>query len=530
VEQLEDRCVPAGMAPSVQDQVFLELLNAARANPAAYGNSIGLDLSGVAPSQPLAWDPLLIQAAEGHSQDMSTQNYFSHYTLGGQDPGARITATGYSWSSWGESIAAGYASPAEALKALIIDAGVSDLGHRLHLLAMTPTFQGQTQVGIGVVLNGTGTYRDYYTIDTAQPYSNHNAFVTGVVYNDANGNGLYDAGEGLGGVTVTVQGVGSMTTYSTGGYQFQVAPGTYTVTFSGGNLVSPVTRSVTVGSTNVEVDVGQTSQQVANQYVQTLWQSYLKRSPSSTELATYSNSLLNGTFTQASLAQLVKSSSEYQSVATSWLKQAYQDLLGRSISATEINSWLTWLRNSSGTLNDVDGAILGSTEYQNRVWGGWVQSAYQTYLHRSASAGEVSSWDSLFQKGMTQSCFLGYIIGSAEAQSQFSSDSQFVAAMYTDLLGRSASSTEINNWLARLQISSRAAVTAGFLASYEYQWHQDCVAVQQIYQNWLGRSAGSNEVNTFAAGLYNGGTSLLALEKMVLDSVEYYNRAKSNYP
>src|SRR6516164_7547924 len=89
VEALEARQLGSGYQPTAIEQLFLEQLNDARANPAAYGASIGLDLSGVAPSQPLAWDPRLIQAALGHSQDMNDRNYFSHVTPDGIDPGAR---------------------------------------------------------------------------------------------------------------------------------------------------------------------------------------------------------------------------------------------------------------------------------------------------------------------------------------------------------------------------------------------------------------------------------------------------------
>src|SRR5437588_3642806 len=99
LEQLETRQLLSGFQPTAVEQLFLEELNDARANPAAYGASIGLDLSGVAPSQPLAFDPSLIAAALGHSQDMSVRNYFAHNTPEGIDPGQRMTAAGFPWNS-----------------------------------------------------------------------------------------------------------------------------------------------------------------------------------------------------------------------------------------------------------------------------------------------------------------------------------------------------------------------------------------------------------------------------------------------
>src|SRR5262249_6979296 len=149
---------------------------------------------------------------------------------------------------------AGYPDPATALRALIIDDGIADLGHRRHLLSIDSVYRAQDAVGVGIVLNGSGSYQDYYTIDTAANPDSR-PYLTGVVYTDANRNGVYDPGEGLGGVAVTVQGVGSTTTFDTGGYSFQLSPGTYTVTFSGPGLPNPVTSVFTIGSTNYRLTV-----------------------------------------------------------------------------------------------------------------------------------------------------------------------------------------------------------------------------------------------------------------------------------
>jgi uncharacterized protein YkwD len=257
LEGLEPRQLLTGYPPTATEQLFLEQLNDARANPAAYGASIGLDLSAVAPSQPLAFDARLIQAARDHSQDMNNRGYFGHVTPEGIDPGQRLTNVGFRWTSWGESIAAGYTTTAAALQGLIIDAGVPDLGHRRQLLAIDAVFRTQGQVGIGIV-NGTGPYGYYYTIDTAAT-ADTRPFITGVVYNDVNHNGKYDVGEGLGNVTITVAGAGAVTTFASGGYSLQVAPGTYTVTASGGGLAGPITQVVTVGSSNVRLNFNPTN-------------------------------------------------------------------------------------------------------------------------------------------------------------------------------------------------------------------------------------------------------------------------------
>ncbi len=252
LEELEPRRLLAGYQPTAVEQVFLERLNDARANPPAYGASIGLDLSGVASAQPLAFDTRLIQAARDHAQDMNDRAYFSHYTPEGLGPGERMSNAGFAWTSYGESIAAGYSTPESALAGFIIDEGVPSLGHRKHLLAMEGYFQSQKQVGIGIVQNGSGPYRHYYAVDSASS-SDTRPILTGVAFNDANQNSKYDAGEGLAGVTVTVSGLGSVSTWGSGGYSFSLNPGTYTVTASGAGL-GTVTRTVTVGTSNYRLN------------------------------------------------------------------------------------------------------------------------------------------------------------------------------------------------------------------------------------------------------------------------------------
>ncbi|MBY0526055.1 MAG: hypothetical protein K2R98_21855 [Gemmataceae bacterium] len=256
VEELEPRQL-LSYQPTPLEQVFLERLNDARANPAAYGQTIGLDLSGVAASQPLAFNTTLIQAARDHSVDMSVRNYFDHYTpdTPSLDPGDRIEAAGFTTDTgWAESIAAGYPTPEQALAGFIIDDGQPDLGHRRHLLAIDSVFGNHLQVGVGIT-TGSGFYGTYYTINTVSD-ADSRPFLTGVVYNDLNSNGVYDVGEGISGVTITVQGVGAVAAFDTGGYSFRLNPGSYTVTASGGGLASPIAQTVTVGTTNARLNFG----------------------------------------------------------------------------------------------------------------------------------------------------------------------------------------------------------------------------------------------------------------------------------
>ena len=77
----------------------------------------------------------------------------------------------------------------------------------------------------------------------------------GTVWEDANNNAMYDPGEGLGGVQVMPDaGTFFAVTGDAGGYDVPATAGSYTLTFSGGDLSSPVIKTVSVGTTSVLVE------------------------------------------------------------------------------------------------------------------------------------------------------------------------------------------------------------------------------------------------------------------------------------
>lgn len=89
---------------------------------------------------PLTLDARLTKAAQAHADDMAAKNYFSHTSLDGRSAGQRITAAGYTWRTYGENIAMGYADWSAALRGWMNSAG-----HRRNMLS--PSFQ---HIGLGV--------------------------------------------------------------------------------------------------------------------------------------------------------------------------------------------------------------------------------------------------------------------------------------------------------------------------------------------------------------------------------------------
>lgn len=201
--------------PTNFEQYQLELINAARANPAEEAGKLDIDLNeGLMPGtisteakQPLAFHPLLLQTARGHSDWMLEQDIFSHTGAGGSKQDDRAKANGYEFSV-AENIAYKSTSETPILSAFTLETHdnlFKSSSHRPNLIE--PTF---SVVGLGL---RTGKFRektgdDLNALMVTQNFSSggdsidSGPFLVGVVYNDLNSNGAYDPGEGLPGVRV----------------------------------------------------------------------------------------------------------------------------------------------------------------------------------------------------------------------------------------------------------------------------------------------------------------------------------------
>ncbi|MFJ9870009.1 sigma-70 family RNA polymerase sigma factor [Streptomyces sp. NPDC101165] len=89
---------------------------------------------------PLTENAQLDKAAQAHSDDMAARNFFDHTNPDGADPGQRITAAGYRWSTYGENIAKGQQTPQS-----VMDSWMNSPGHRANILNCS--FK---EIGVGV--------------------------------------------------------------------------------------------------------------------------------------------------------------------------------------------------------------------------------------------------------------------------------------------------------------------------------------------------------------------------------------------
>jgi hypothetical protein len=272
-----------GQHPDADEQTMLWLMNRARQDPIAEGSFLatvedpsvqgalgyfGVDLfvlqtefDGIAPMPPAAFDARLYEAAYQHSLYLIANDAQNH-----TDQFVRVSEAGFHAGAMRGNVFSYAETALYAHAGFNVDWGGSDgtgmqvgRGHRKAImstdgdytnvgLALVPEANPATAVGPLVV---TGNYA---SASTSWP-DHYNRFVVGTVWEDGNGNGRYDGGEGFAGVTVTPSvGPWFAVTSAGGGYAIpMLEAGPLTLTFSGPGIPT-TTAQVAIDTTSILVD------------------------------------------------------------------------------------------------------------------------------------------------------------------------------------------------------------------------------------------------------------------------------------
>jgi len=289
--------------PTDLEQLFLEYTNRARADAIVEANRLAAETQdnlqsiyqffGILPAnlvgqytasvnsgfldrhaQPLAFNATLLAAARLHSQDLLTNAFQGHTSSAnppapfqpGFTPTQRAAALGYQGGvgenvySFAESIAhahAGFAvdwgdetpSSPDYNPAFAGQGMQNPAGHRRNIHAGS-----YNEVGFGVLQGSNGLVGP---LVVTQNFSGSGGImITGVVYQDLDGDAFYDPGEGQGGVRIEVQGEAfHAVSAASGGYAIPVSGnGQYLVTFSGDSIETWSTQIVVANNANVKLD------------------------------------------------------------------------------------------------------------------------------------------------------------------------------------------------------------------------------------------------------------------------------------
>ena len=256
--------------PTAYEQYALEIINAQRLDPQSAADLYGVDLNEGLQNgtisrdqkQPLAFNVLLNDAAEDHSQWMLATNTFSHGGQGSSTSNGRMRDAGYqftgSWAS-GENIGwrgtTGTLNPLSTLELKLRDLYNSE-GHREN--TFDPFYR---EIGLGYE---TGQFTDDGTTYNAGMLtenfakSGSNNFITGVIYTDTDNNDNFSYNEGIGGATIRIQPQGGSQSqflnFSTGGFSASTtATGLVDVEVSRAGTTIAVT--IEMASENAKIDL-----------------------------------------------------------------------------------------------------------------------------------------------------------------------------------------------------------------------------------------------------------------------------------
>lgn len=254
--------------PTNFEQWALERINASRANPGKAAGDFGVALNqglppgtiSSSPKPPLAFNPRLIDAARGHSGWMLATQKFSHTGRGGSTPKVRVAGAGYvltgTWScaeNIGWSGTTGPFNPEQHLRNVLRELFRSP-GHRVNTLA-----ENLDEIGIGIF---TGRMMDFNSVMVTEKYAGNSArmkpLLLGVVFNDINGNGMYDPGEGIEGVTLFLNnGAYFAVSSASGGFAIPLhgLDGRATLIATGEGVPGFVVRNVNLKDHNIKVDL-----------------------------------------------------------------------------------------------------------------------------------------------------------------------------------------------------------------------------------------------------------------------------------
>ncbi|MGA1842268.1 MAG: hypothetical protein ACMUIU_16735 [bacterium] len=271
--------------PDENEQQMVWLMNKARSDPPGEGiwltttnhpdiafarsffkvdvNLLENEFTAYSAKPPTAFDVRLYLAAREHSEDLirrDAQDHNNQFDL--------ITSQGFSFSSARGNVFSYSKNSLHAHAAFNIDwySGSVDgmFPGREHRKAIMSLDREYTNVGIAMISDsdpntkaGPLVTSGNYCKAFVSAENHYNRFLVGTVWEDKNGNFIYDPGEGIPEVMVIPDhGTYHAITCNSGGYAIPiVSPGIYLVTFSGPLLNGKTFRTVEIGDESLLLDL-----------------------------------------------------------------------------------------------------------------------------------------------------------------------------------------------------------------------------------------------------------------------------------
>lgn len=208
-----------------------------------------------------------------------------------------------------------------------------------------------------------------------------------------------------------------------------------------------------------------------------------------------------------------------QTATTNLVTGLYQGFLGRSPDASGLTYWSNQIESSTASVQTVISSFFNSAEFQLSV--GPVARLYSAAFNRVPDSAGLNDWVNQYRTSgnsnintIAQKFVQSAEFSASPLWSNTQDNSAFVAKLYTNILGRTGSTAEINSWVTQLNNgTTRGAVLEGFSESAENQAKSAAsIKVSLMYQALLNRPATAAEITAGSALNVND------LATLVLDS------------
>jgi hypothetical protein len=201
---------------------------------------------------------------------------------------------------------------------------------------------------------------------------------------------------------------------------------------------------------------------LVERYVQRVYADLFGRAPDPAGLDFWAGSLRHAT-PYSAVANGITYSREFRS---GLIGGSYQRYLGRAPEPAGLDGWLAEMGRGLH-IEQMQSGFIASPEFYARAGGAprnWIVDLYSTVLGRSASPTEIDAWEAILAGGASrQSVAVGFLYSSEHL-------TEVVDGYYLDLLGRSIDPVGAHGWVAAIQTGSRdEEIIAAIVSSAEYR-------------------------------------------------------------
>lgn len=233
---------------------------------------------------------------------------------------------------------------------------------------------------------------------------------------------------------------------------------------------------------------------------------------------TVSNVTVNGSSRSFSYSVTVIGAQSAPVNTAEWqpfINSAFNDFLGRNATSGEVDYWAGRLANGTSRRDFVDG-LSRSSEWTAFV----VDQLYLGTLGRTADAGGRAYWIAQLQSGMTVATAAAAFYGSPEYLAREGGQYQtWLVDLYDELLLRAPDQPGLTFWIDQAEFRGSNAVAYDFYQSLESRRTR----VVELYAQFLGRSPDAAGLDYWAGVLQSGNDLALAAE--LAASEEYFLRS-----